>query len=95
MLLTKFKEEPVTLIKKNIAEVIGNLGKILIPNKEWPDLFQFIFVSTQQESLTEKELAMILLTVIIEYFSHDEIQTYYDQLNPIIEGYLQSNIPSL
>jgi len=52
-------------------------------------------VSTQSNDLSEKELAMILLSVIIEYFSYDEIQTYYDQLNPIIEGYLQSGIPSL
>jgi hypothetical protein len=95
LLLTRFREEPVTLVKKNIADVIGNLGKILIPNKEWPDLFVFIFTSTQSNELSEKELAMILLSVIIEYFSHDEIQTYYDQLNPIIEGYLQSGIPSL
>ena len=47
LLLTRFKEEPVTLVKKNIADVIGNLGKILIPNKEWNELFQFIFTSTQ------------------------------------------------
>ena len=38
---------------------------------------------------------MILLSVIIEYFTHEEIKTYYDKLNPIIEGYLQSNVPSL
>lgn len=85
----------MTLIKKNIADVIGSLGRILIPNKEWPELFQFIFVSTQSNELASKELAMILLSVIIEYFTHDEIKTYYDQLNPIIEQYLQSDIPSL
>jgi hypothetical protein len=31
---------------------------------------------------------MLLLSVIIEYFSVDEIKTYYDSLNKIIEGYL-------
>ena len=67
----------------------------MIPNKEWPELFQFIFASTQSENLADKELAMILLSVIIEYFTLDEIKTYYDQLNPIIEGYLQSDVPSL
>ena len=45
--------------------------------------------------LVEKELAMILLSVIIEYFNHDEIKMYYDSLNPIIEGYLKSDIQSL
>jgi hypothetical protein len=85
----------VTLVKKNVADVIGSLGKILIPNKEWPELFQFIFSSTQSQQLVEKELAMILLSVIIEYFDSHEIELYYHQLNPIIEGYLQSEVPSL
>lgn len=39
LLLKRFVEEPVPLIKKNIADVIGSLGKILIPNKEWNELF--------------------------------------------------------
>ena len=43
LLLQRFKEEPVTLVKKNIADVIGSLGSLLIPNKEWVELFQFIF----------------------------------------------------
>ena len=40
-------------------------------------------------------MAMLCLSVIIEYFGLEEIQTYYDQLNPIIEGYLKSGIASL
>lgn len=71
------------------------MAVILIPNKEWNELFQFIFKSTSSELLAEKELAMILLSVIIEYFTHEEIQQYYDGLNPIIEAYLQSEEPSL
>jgi hypothetical protein len=43
LLLQRFTEEPVPLVKKNIADVIGALGKILIPNKEWNELFQFFF----------------------------------------------------
>ena len=38
---------------------------------------------------------MILLSVIIEYFSADEIKNYYDALNTIIEGHLRSGILSL
>lgn len=45
--------------------------------------------------MADKELAMVLLSVIIEYFSIGEIKTYYDQLNTIIEGHLQSGVPSL
>jgi len=95
LLLSRFKEEPVTIVKKNIADVIGSLGSILIPNKEWNELFQFIFQATQSDNLAEKELAMILLSVIIEYFTDEEIKLYYEQLNPIVENYLKSDIPSL
>ncbi len=38
---------------------------------------------------------MVLLSVIIEYFSVDEIRAYYDSLNKIIEGFLQCEYPSL
>lgn len=38
---------------------------------------------------------MILLSVIIEYFSVDEIKAYYDNLNKIIESHLQSGVVSL
>ena len=38
---------------------------------------------------------MQLLSVIIEYFTHDEIKEYYANLNPIIESYLKSDQPSL
>lgn len=43
LLIKRFIEEPVPLVKKNIADVIGSLSKILIPNKEWNELFQFFF----------------------------------------------------
>jgi hypothetical protein len=39
ILLQRFKEEPSILVKKNIADVIGALGSLLIPNKEWLELF--------------------------------------------------------
>jgi hypothetical protein len=38
---------------------------------------------------------MVLLSVIIEYFSADEIKQYYDALNKIIEGHLTSGVRSL
>ena len=95
LLLQRFIEEPTALIKKNIADVIGSLGKILIPNKEWNELFQFFFQYSNSENLADKELAMILISVIVEYFSADEIKTYYDALNKIIESHLQSSFPSL
>ena len=95
VLLERFVNETTLLVKKAIAEVIGMLSKILIPNKEWNELFQFIFTQTQSQNIAEKEQAMILLSVIIEYFSFEQVKLYYDQLNPIIEQYLKSDVPSL
>ena len=95
LLLERFIAEPVPVVKKNIAEIIGQLGKLLIPQKAWPELFQLVFEYTQSENLTQKELAMMLLSVMIEYFSASDIGTYYDQLNPIIKQYLQSSHMSL
>jgi hypothetical protein len=54
-----------------------------------------VFAYTQDSALTNKELAMMLLSVIIEYFSVNEINTYYESLNQIIENYLRSDVPSL
>lgn len=82
-------------MKRAIADVIGSLSKLLIPNKEWNELFQFVFQYTSDTNLVNKELAMMLLSVIIEYFSVNEINTYYDSLNVIIEDYLKSDVPSL
>ena len=37
----------------------------------------------------------MLLSVIIEHFSASDVKQYYEGLNPIIENYLQSGVPSL
>jgi hypothetical protein len=86
--LQRYVEEPVTIVKKSIAEVMGRLANILIPNNDWNELLQFVFSYAQSGELVNKELAMMLLSVIIEYFSLNEINTYYESLNQIIEDYL-------
>lgn len=95
LLIERFIAEPVSVVKKIIADVIGQLGKLLIPQKQWPELFQLVFEYTQADDLQRKELAMMLLSVMIEYFSASDVSTYYAQLNPIIKQYLQSNHTSL
>ena len=95
LLIERFIAEPVSVVKKNIADVIGQLGKLLIPQQQWPELFQLVFSYTQSQELAQKELAMMLLSVMIEYFSASDISTHYDQLNPIVKQYLQSDHASL
>ena len=67
----------MTSVQHAIANVIGSLASLLIPNKQWIELFQFIFTGTSAEDLKSKETSMYLLSVIIEYFTHDEIKEYY------------------
>jgi hypothetical protein len=38
---------------------------------------------------------MMLLSLIIEYFSVNEINTYYESINVIIESYLKCEVKSL
>ena len=78
LLLERFVAEPAAIVKKNLADVIGSLAMLLIPNKEWNELFQFVFTYCQSEAIADKELAMLLLSVMIEYFSPSDIITYYD-----------------
>jgi hypothetical protein len=73
-LLDRFINEPALIIKKSIAEVIGALSSILIPNKEWNELFLFIKTKTDSGELIDKQLGMLLLSVIIEYFGAEEIE---------------------
>jgi hypothetical protein len=40
-----------------------------------------VFSYAKSAELVNKELAMMLLSVIIEYFSVNEINTYYESLN--------------
>ena len=95
LLLERFITEPASVVKKNIADVIGQLGKLLIPQKQWQELFTLVFEYTGSDELAKKELAMMLLSVMIEYFSASDISTYYANLNPIIMQYLQSDHASL
>ena len=78
LLLERFVAEQAALVKKSLADVIGSLAAVLIPNKEWDELFQFVFTGCQSKNIAENEQAMLLLSVIVEYFSTTEIATYYD-----------------
>ena len=39
LLLDQYIKEPVTIVKRSIADVIGSLSQLLIPNNEWKELF--------------------------------------------------------
>ena len=71
--MERFVAEPSALVKKNIADVVGSVAGLLIPKKEWNELFQFVFTNCQSESVSDREQGMLLLSVMIEYFEPNDI----------------------
>lgn len=94
-LLERFQVDPVSLIKKSIAGVIGSLCKMLIPNREWDDLFKFVMQFSQSENVADQELALLLLSVIIEYLGKDDIKEHFDNISLILMGAIKSQQPSI
>ena len=94
-LLERFQVDPVSLIKKSIAGVIGSLCKMLIPNREWDDLFKFVMQFSQSENVADQELALLLLSVIIEYLGKDDIKEHFDNISLILLGAIKSQQPSI
>lgn len=94
-LLERFQNDPSPLIKRSIAGVIGSICRILIPNKEWDHLFEFVLQYSQSENVADQELALLLLSVLIEYLGKEEIKTHFDNINIILEGSLKSEHESI
>lgn len=95
VLIERFQTDPCPLIKKSIAGVIGSISRILIPNKEWDELFEFVIQFSQSESVADQELSLLLLSVLVEYFGKEEIKVYYDNVSIILKGSLKSGHESI
>jgi len=65
-LLACYVNEPVGKVKENIAYVISSLSTILVPNNEWPELFNFIGTKCKSSVIIEKELGALLLFAVSE-----------------------------
>lgn len=94
-MVERFKCDPVPIIKKSIAGIIGSIGRILIPNKEWDEVFEFIMQHSQSNEIADQELSLLLLSVLIEYFGKEEIKTHFDNINIILQGSLKSETDSV
>jgi hypothetical protein len=94
-LIDRFKNDPTPLIKRSIAGVIGSISKILIPNKEWDELFEFVLHHSKSDSVDDQELALLLLSVLVEYFGKEEIKTHFDNISIILAGSLKSQHESI
>eukprot|EP01022_Parablepharisma_sp_SALTPOND_P026337 TRINITY_DN628_c0_g1_i1.p1 TRINITY_DN628_c0_g1~~TRINITY_DN628_c0_g1_i1.p1 ORF type:complete len:1088 (+),score=135.90 TRINITY_DN628_c0_g1_i1:26182-29445(+) len=66
ILLAHYVNEPVAKVKENFAYVISALATILIPNNEWPELFNFVSTNCQATDLQRKELGTLLLFAVSE-----------------------------
>lgn len=94
-LIERFQEDPAPLIKKSIAGVIGSLCKILIPNKEWDQLFEFVMHKSQSENIADQELSLLLLSVLVEYLGKEEIKSHFDNISVILGAALDSGCDSI
>jgi hypothetical protein len=94
-LLERFKIDPIPIIKRSIAGVIGSISKILIPNKEWNELFEFVLQHSQSDSVADQEIALLLLSVLVEYFGKEEIKAHFDNISIILQGSLKSEHESI
>ena len=77
-------------VTTKVFTVIGSLCKILIPNREWDDLFKFVMEYSQSENIADQELALLLLSVLIEYLGKDDIKEHFDNISIILIGAIKS-----
>lgn len=95
VLLIRYEEDPVPLIKKSIAGVIGKLGSLLIPNGEWNEPFEFVRNYYSNDNVVAQELSLLLLSYLIEYLSKDDIKNHFDEINSILSASLKSEHSSV
>ena len=94
-LLQRYELDPSPLIKKSIAGVIGSLGKMLIPNGDWNQPFEFVMNSYTTENVVGQELSLLLLSYLIEYLSKDDIKEHFDDISKILSISLKSDHSSV
>lgn len=95
VLLQRYQEDPAPLIKKSIAGVIGSLGKMLIPNKDWNAPFEYVMASYSNENVVGQELSLLLLSYLIEYLPKDDIKAHFDDISTILSTSLKSSHSSV
>lgn len=59
-----------------------------MPNKEWPQVFEFIFSGIQDSS--KQTHALTLLSVVIEYIAVSDIDEHFDNIHNILEQAIQA-----
>ena len=82
--MEQLEADPMPIMKSSIAEAMGALAQILVPNSEWNELFEFVFTKYHSDSVDDRWLAMLLLSVVIEYISSNFIREHYDKIHEII-----------
>jgi CRISPR/Cas system CSM-associated protein Csm2 small subunit len=87
-ILKTFHKETIPIMQSSIAEAMGALSKILIPNKEWNEIIDFILKRAKGNE-PEQIQGLMLLSVIIEYLSKDDIKNLYDKIHQFIYTGLQ------
>ncbi|XP_033183456.1 importin-4 [Bombus vancouverensis nearcticus] len=66
VILQALVNEPEKMVKNAIAQLIGTIVKHELPNKEWPEVLQFVQQLITSENLINKELGTYTLSIMTE-----------------------------
>jgi len=89
LFLETYSKEENLKLKENIGGVIAKLAMILVPNKEFDLLFQFLNSKIQSSEIRDQREAVVLLSIIVESLGN-LIEDYSDNFHTILKESLQS-----
>eukprot|EP00667_Euglena_gracilis_P001991 EG_transcript_1991 len=84
-LLKRLLEEGEKLVRTAVAHLVSVVGKLTIPNGQWPGLLPFLLQCTQSEQPAHREIAMVLLYALTDTVE-DQMRPY---LAPLVDTFLR------
>jgi len=92
MLLTSYLQETIYKVKENIAYAISSLAAILVPNKEWPEIFEFIMAKCKSGVQSDIEHGALLLCALCEGLGNT-IESYITPISELLTKLISVNHP--
>jgi len=91
-LLQRVVVEPSSLVRKSIGELIGLLGRLLVPMGLWPTLLPFLFQLTQSPQPEHREIAMRLFCSLSEHIP-EQLQPHLHMIHNLFIAGLKDSAP--
>eukprot|EP01099_Mayorella_cantabrigiensis_P001597 TRINITY_DN1715_c0_g4_i3.p1 TRINITY_DN1715_c0_g4~~TRINITY_DN1715_c0_g4_i3.p1 ORF type:complete len:619 (-),score=165.84 TRINITY_DN1715_c0_g4_i3:797-2548(-) len=91
-LLQRVVVEPSSLVRKSIGELIGLLGRLLVPMGLWPNLLPFLFQLTQSPQPEHREIAMRLFCSLSEHIP-EQLKPHLNVIHNLFIAGLKDTAP--